>query len=283
MRAVLTHPEVKGFLIAAFLFTMTPSLTSTYNFYYTVELKFDLATMSSISFVSAIGYFLSIFILNLFFNQFDFKCFYISTGSLIMILNFSSLLLIFKLISSFDISNIFFCYTMNALLVFVNELNFIPLLGICMRLCPKDLEGTTYGLFTSIFNFGYYLATVIASILLLIFGVTSNNYSHLWAVIMIQACYGLIILVSLSLIIFPRPDMVYGVDKSVYLGEFGEKVPLAPKRRPGNRGSVFTDDNGDVKESLFAVPKRRKEKELDEDLSGGSEGIEITERDKRED
>lgn len=250
---VLTHPEVKSFLAAAFLFTMTPSLTSAYNFYYTVELKFDLATMSSISFVSAIGYFISIFILNFFFTEFDFKCFYISTGSLIIILNMSSLLLIFKLISTFDISNIFFCYTINALLVFVNELNFIPLLGICMRLCPKDLEGTTYGLFTSIFNFGYYLATVLASILLLIFGVTSNNYQHLWVIVLFQAVYGSIVILMLTCIIFPRPDMVYGIDKSVYLGDFDENIVLAPRKRPNGDHGVFTDE-GD--KSLFAVKKR---------------------------
>lgn len=271
---VLTHPEVKNFLTAAFLFTMTPSLTSVYNFYYTVELKFDLATMSSISFVSAIGYFISIFILNFVFTQFDFKCFYISTGTLIMILNISTLLLIFKLISNFDISNIFFCYMINALLVFVNELNFIPLLGMCIRLCPKDLEGTTYGLFTSIFNFGYYLATVLASILLVIFGVTSKNYKNLWAVVILQVIYGGIIIIALTFIIFPRPDMVYGIDKSVYLGDFGENAILAPKRRPSNGPSVFTEDKEEER-SLFAV-KKRKDTLTDRSGSGDIEFVNET-------
>ena len=272
---------MKYFLIAAFLFTITPSLTSTYNFYYTVELKFDLATMSSISFVAAIGYFISIFVLNFVLTEYDFKCFYISTGLIIMILNCSSLFLLFKFINTVNISNVFFCYSMNALLVFANELNFIPLLGLCVRLCPKDLEGTTYGLFTSIFNFGYYLATVMASLLLLVFGVTSNNYSNLWVIVIIQCVYGGFTLVYMIGILFPRPDKVYGIDQSVYLGDFDENVILSPQKRPVGGSlspSLFGRDGGGFvktpKATVLEIPERtpevmkRTKSDIVEDYSG---------------
>jgi hypothetical protein len=175
IKKVLSHPEVKYFLMGAILFAMTPSLTSTYNFYYTVELKFDLATMSSIGFVAAIGYFISILVLNFVFTEVDFKCFYLSTGAIIMMINFSSLFLLFKFIAEFNVSSVLFVYLINAMMVFANELNFIPLLGLCVRLCPKDLEGTTYGILTSLFNLGYYFATILASLLLLLFEVSTQK------------------------------------------------------------------------------------------------------------
>lgn len=163
------------FLVGAILFTMTPSLTSAFNFYYSVELKFDLASMSSIGFVSAIGYFMSIVALNFIFTEVSFKRFYLSTGFVILLLNMSVLLLIFNMAHKLNISNVAFVYLMNSLMVFANELNFLPLLGLCVRLCPKDLEGTTYGILTSLFNLGYYFATILATLLLMIFKVSTKR------------------------------------------------------------------------------------------------------------
>lgn len=175
IKKILTHKEVKMFLVGAILFTMTPSLSSAFNFYYSVELKFDLASMSSIGFVSAIGYFVSIIALNFFFTEVSFKRFYLSTGCVILLLNMSVLILLFKMVHKLQMSNVTFVYLMNTLMVFANELNFLPLLGLCVRLCPKDLEGTTYGVLTSLFNLGYYFATIIASLLLMIFRVSTKR------------------------------------------------------------------------------------------------------------
>ena len=141
--------------------------------------------MSSIGFVSAIGYFMSIVALNSILKDAELKPLFVVSGVFITILNFSSLFLIFRFINALNISSIMFCYLLNFSLVFVNELNFLPLMSLCCRLCPKDLEGTTYGLFTSIFYFGNYLASIFATILLLVFGVTSTDYSHLWMVVII--------------------------------------------------------------------------------------------------
>lgn len=130
--------------------------------------------MSSIGFVAAIGYFVSILVLNFVFTEVEFKCFYLSTGAIIMMINFSSLFLLFKYLKEFNMSSVVFVYLINALLVFANELNFIPLLGLCVRLCPQDLEGTTYGILTSLFNLGYYFATILASVLLYLFNVNTK-------------------------------------------------------------------------------------------------------------
>jgi len=231
---LFNHPDLKKFLWVIFAFMMTPSLTSTYNFYYTVELKFDLSTMSSIGFVSAVGYFLSIIALNSLLKEVELKPLFVVSGIFITILNFSSLFLLWKFVTAMSISTVMYCYIINASLVFVNELNFLPLMSLCCRLCPRDLEGTTYGLFTSIFNFGNYLASILASLLLLVFGVTSHDYSHLWLVVIIQAVYGASVLLVLTTFNFPLPDKISGDDQSIFLGDFEENEVIAPKRRARN-------------------------------------------------
>jgi hypothetical protein len=54
------------------------------------------------------------------------------------------------------------------------------------------------------------------------------RYDHLWVVVIIQCIFGAIALSILGCIRFPRPDMVYGIDKSVYLGDFDENQILNP-------------------------------------------------------
>lgn len=204
----LSHKEVKHFLLVVFLLTMTPSLSSTFNFFYTVELKFNLITMSQISLVASIAYLLSILAINFVFREIEFKKFYITTGVFINLLNLASLIIVLKKHETLSVSATFFCYLLNSMLVFTHELNFLPLLGTCCRLCPEDLEGTTYGLFTSMFNFGYYLATLWASALLITLGVSTKNYSNLWMVVVVQVVYGTVIIAWLGFLKFPNPDKV---------------------------------------------------------------------------
>lgn len=164
--------------------------------------------MSKISLVASIGYLCSILAINFIFKHLDFKKFYLSTAFIINILNLASLIIVLKKNETLSLSATFFCYLFNSLLVFTHELNFLPLLAACSRLCPEDLEGTTYGIFTSMFNFGYYLATVAASVLLKICQVTTKNYSNLWMVIVIQVVYGMTVLAWLFCLQFPDPENI---------------------------------------------------------------------------
>lgn len=204
----MSHKQLRLFFIVVFLLTMTPSLSSTYNFYYTVELKFNLITMSKISLVASISYLVAVLAIIFLFKSIEFRKFYLSTALAINLLNLSALIIVLKKHQQLSVSATVFCYFLNSLLVFVHELNFLPLLAACTRLCPEDLEGTTYGLFTSIFNGGYYLATLFASLLLYIFGISSKKYNNLYLVVVIQTIYGMIVLVWLASIKFPDPESI---------------------------------------------------------------------------
>ena len=66
------------------------------------------------------------------------------------------------------------------------EINFLPLMALCVRLCPRNLEGTTYALFTSLFNFGYYLSSLFSSLLLIIFDVQRDDMGGVWKLVLVK-------------------------------------------------------------------------------------------------
>jgi len=241
LRDLIDQPILKKFIFVVFLFSLTPSLTSTFEFYYTVELNFDLSTMSNIGFMAALGYFLSVIALNLIFSETSVKELFISTGMLIILLNLSSVFLLLKYIHLMRISTVLFCNLLNTLLVFVKELNFIPLMSLCSRMCPTDLEATTYGFFTCIFSFGNYLASIFASLLLLAFGITSKDYSKLWVVVIIQVLYGLSILISLGFTKFPIPDQIYSEgNRAAY---DADRELLHPRKRKKDMNQTLENES----------------------------------------
>lgn len=93
---IISEKKTRNFLFVIFLVTLTPSLASTFNFYYTVELKFELAWMSKLSLAMSIAYFLSIVTVNFVYQVQTFKPFFMLTGFIAATTNLSLLFVIFK-------------------------------------------------------------------------------------------------------------------------------------------------------------------------------------------
>lgn len=202
---VLSERKVWKFLWIVGLFTVTPMLTSTYSFYYTMEIKLELAQMSKLSLSMSIAYFFSILAVNFLFDERNFKTFFLITGYLSAALNLSILLIFFKYYKVFGLSPLMLCYILHSSATFIQELNFLPLLGACCKLCPEDLEAASFGVFTSLFNTGNFLASLFAGFLLNIVGVSTKRYKQIWAVIVVQVCFQICVLSFLVQREFPQP------------------------------------------------------------------------------
>ena len=64
----------------------------------------------------------------------------------------------------------------------------------------------------------------------------------MWIVVIFQGIFGAIILTQMACTHFPRLDVVYETEKSVYLGDFEEKEYLNPQKRSNNDLSILTDE-----------------------------------------
>ena len=89
---IISEKKTRHFLIAIFLVNLAPGMASTLNFYYTVELKFELAVMSKLSLTMSIAYFLSIMTVNFVYKVKTFKPLYMLTGFLCAATNLSLIL-----------------------------------------------------------------------------------------------------------------------------------------------------------------------------------------------
>lgn len=190
-------------MIVFFMIT-APNLGPTFNYYFTEHLKFTPETMGEISFISSLAYLVGILSLNIFFRGVNFKKFYLTTSLINAVMSSSSLILLFQWNSRFNINDKFFCLSNSAVQNFISEINFLPLLALCCRFCPKNLEGTTYSVFTAIFNFAGQISTLLGSLLVYMFHVQNDDFSQLWKIVCLQTFYTLFGAILLNFVSFPK-------------------------------------------------------------------------------
>lgn len=249
--------RARKFIGIVFLAVSTPALSSSFNFYYTKEQKFNLATMSRLGLAMSVAFFFSVLSVNWFFREKQLKKFYLTTGYLYAFLNLSLLLVFFKVYREWGMEPITLCYILHFLGTYFQELNFLPILNACCRLCPAGLEKSAYAVFTALFNFGFFTASLFAAFLLNFFKVTFKNYSSLWMVILAQALFQVAVLTWNSGYVFPEPYQPYlSSDQSSV--EHKEKHFLDSQTSTISECSLEKADS-EMEQTSFEDPKERKE------------------------
>lgn len=221
--------RVRGFLGGLLLFSLSPSLASSFNVYYTVELKFELATMSKLSLAMSVAYFLSIMSVNCVYRgEHAFKSFFLGSGLLAALANLALLLVVCKGFRLLGLEAAVACYLLNSLSTYLQELNFLPVLGACCRLCPPELETTSQRLFSSCFYLAAVLASFATAALLKALGMTAKKVDAMWLVVFVQGAFQLVVLLGMLKADFPKPfpGSVFAIDRSkVACAEAGQKEP----------------------------------------------------------
>lgn len=201
---VANRKKNRVFLGALFMLSLTPQLASTFNFFNTVELKLNLATMSQISLAMSIAYFFSILMISFVFKEHSFKKFFLTSGFISAFMNFSLLFIILKGYHLIGVSPLVCCFVLFSIGTFFQELNLLPLLGGCCRLYPDELQGSAYSVFTSYFNMATCLASLFAGLMLHILNITIKSHGKLWLLLVFQVGYQTGILYWLVRIEFPK-------------------------------------------------------------------------------
>jgi hypothetical protein len=71
----------------------------------------------------------------------------------------------------------------------VRRFNLMPIFVIAARVCPKGAEATLFALLMSLSNLGNTVAIYFGSFLMVLFGVTDNNYNNfIWVVLLKSIC-----------------------------------------------------------------------------------------------
>lgn len=202
--AVIFDQKFRVILLVALAHVLVPSFGGVYNYYYTEYLHFSPITMGQIHFVAISAYICAIFIVNVYFKGVSFKSFFLTTNWLSTLLYASNFILLFRLNKKYGISDHLFCFSSTALSSFMAELTFLPILALGSRVCPPGLEGTTYAVFTAIFNSASYFSASMGAGLVWAYGVQKGDFSNLWKLTAIQICCLLVFGVAVFFVNFPR-------------------------------------------------------------------------------
>ena len=146
------------------------------------------------------------------FQHFEFKSFLAGSTIVCALISSLQLLLVTGVNSYIGIPNSFFAILCTFVVQVTGELNMMPLLVLCCRICPKNIEGSLYALLMSVMNLGAMLSFQGGGILMIILGITQTNFSHLWALVLITSLLMLTPLPILAII----PNLKIGEEKKGY-------------------------------------------------------------------
>merc|ERR1711934_826719 len=69
----------------------------------------------------------------------------------------------------------------SALVTAVKTVAQLPLMTLMAAMCPRNVEGTLFSMFTSIANLGGVFGGWFGALLTLMFGITSTQFHLIWA------------------------------------------------------------------------------------------------------
>lgn len=178
-------PVILRPIVFLLLFMITPSCSSTMFYFYTNELKFSPDFMGQLRFANSIASILGVYTFNKYLKNISFqKLLYWST-IICVVLGSTQVILVLRLNSYLGIPDKVFSIGDSIIIQTFAEINYLPILVLACRICPKNIEGTMYALLMSTVNLGAMMSNQIGGALAYMLGITDTNFDNLWILICI--------------------------------------------------------------------------------------------------
>jgi folate/biopterin transporter len=201
----LSRREVFMPVLFIFIFMATPYCGDAMFYFYTIKLGFSPEFMGRLKMVQGFASLIGIFVYNQWLRDVSFKAIIISTTIIYVTVSSSQLLLVTRANLALGIPDFVFCLASSFLQVALGELNSMPMLVLCARICPKNIEGTMYAFLMSVMNFGGMISMQLGSLLMLCLGVDQTHFGLLWLLILISNLTALLPLPMLIWLRVPKP------------------------------------------------------------------------------
>ena len=183
---------------------MMPTSADAMFYYYTNELSFAPEFMGRLKFACGVASLGGIILYNKWLKNVTFKTMFTSTTLICCCLGLTQLLLVFRVNTQAGVSDEWFSLSGGFIAQAFAELNTMPLLVLCCRICPKNIEGSLYALLMSTINLGTLVSYQLGGLLTLAMGITKTQFDNLWILVLVcNLCY----LVPLPMLYFVKiPD-----------------------------------------------------------------------------
>lgn len=178
-------PAIFRPIIFLLLFMITPSCSSAMFYFYTNELNFSPDFLGQLKFANSVAGIIGIYLYNRYLKNIRFDKLLTWSTILCVVLGLSQILLVLRWNGPLGIPDKIFCIGDSVIIQSVAEINYLPVLVLACRMCPKNLEGTMYALLMATLSFGGMLSTQLGGIIAYFLNVTSTDFSNLWLLIAI--------------------------------------------------------------------------------------------------
>ena len=179
-------------IVFIFMFTAVPACSDAMFFFYTNQLGFKPEFMGKMKLAYGIGQVAGMTIYINFLKNVEFKKLLVVNTFICIGISLSQLLIVTRVNEKIGIPDEIFAVFCSFIVQLIGELNMIPLLILCCKICPKNIEGSLYALLMSTINFGALVSNQSGGILMILLGITQTQFSNLWAMILIT-CLAMII------------------------------------------------------------------------------------------
>jgi len=187
---------------ALFLFVIcvTPGYGGALTFFYERELGFTPAEFGMLDVMGHVVSIVGIVIYKRWLRNVTFPKIFGTALLLSFVLENTMLLLVLHTNRQLGIPDYVFAFVERVTITLVGQFITMPMVVLGARLCPPGVEGSLYALLMSITNIGGVVSEEWGSLLTSVFGVTSENFTNLWKLMLVCHCLDLVPIASLRLL-----------------------------------------------------------------------------------
>ncbi|GAB4473740.1 MAG: folate/biopterin family MFS transporter [Elainellaceae cyanobacterium] len=185
LRAAIAQKSI--WLPTAFLFLWqaTPTAESAFFFFTTNDLGFTPEFLGRVRLVTSLASLLGIWMFQRFFRTVPFRTFFGWTIVVSTLLGMTMLVLVTHTNRAIGIDDHWFSLGDSLILTVMGQIAYMPVLILAARLCPPGVEATLFALLMSVTNLAALVSYELGAGLMHWLGVTEDNFSNLWLLVII--------------------------------------------------------------------------------------------------
>jgi len=185
LKAAITQKSIWMPTAFLFIWQATPTAESAFFFFTTNELGFSPEFLGRVRLVTSVASLVGIWMFQRFFKAVPFRTIFGWTTVISTVLGMTMLLLVTHANRALGIDDRWFSLGDSLILTVMGQIAYMPVLVLAARLCPPGVEATLFALLMSVTNLAGLLSYEFGAGLMQLLGVTENNFSNLWLLVLI--------------------------------------------------------------------------------------------------
>ena len=200
LMSAVKNPSIYRPALFLFMICVTPGYGGVMTFFYERELGFTPAEFGALDILGFIIQILGTYIYKKWLRKVSFPKIFGWALLISFILENTLLILVLHINRDMGIPDYVFAFMERVVITLAGQFITMPMVVLGARVCPVGIEGTLYALLMSITNLGGVVASEWGSLLTSMFGITSDNFSNLWKLMLLCHAFDLIPLAGLRLL-----------------------------------------------------------------------------------